>query len=180
MQQIACTNIVLPTASLGASSTVRNEAASDARRFHENPCFIFEHIKVQVPTAGPTFGLFSPFSGGRTQLNRRMLSHQTSSTHWTPPTWCWLLSIAIGTFSVNDFLFYFFSLGWIPAPEVFSSLPSILLFFTVLAWPLSLCTTASGPTLSLWTPWTRYRFPVWPWFIPVCLCLILHRIPNWR
>lgn len=174
-------NIVLPTASLGASRTVRNEATSDARRFHENPRLISEHIKVQVPTAVPTFGLSSPFSGGRTQLNRRMLSHQISSTRWTPPTWCWLLFTAIGTFAVNEFLFYLFSLGWIPAPELFSSLPSTLLFFTVPAWPSSLCMTASGPTLSQWTPWTRYHFPIWPWFIPVCPvcpCLTLHRILN--
>lgn len=75
-------NVVLPTASLGASGTVRNEATSDAKPFHENPRFRSEHIKAQVPT----FGLFSPLSGGQTQSNRRMLSHQTSSTRWTPPT----------------------------------------------------------------------------------------------
>lgn len=49
-------NVVLPTASLGASGTVRNEATSDAKPFHENPHFRSEHIKAQVPT----FGLFSP------------------------------------------------------------------------------------------------------------------------
>lgn len=49
-------NVVLPTASLGASGTVRNEATSDAKPFHENPRFRSEHIKAQVPT----FGLFSP------------------------------------------------------------------------------------------------------------------------
>lgn len=48
----------------------------------KNPRFRSEHMKAQVPTVG----LFSPSSGGQTQSNRRMLSHQTSSTHWTPPT----------------------------------------------------------------------------------------------
>lgn len=107
-------NIVLPIASLGASGTVRNEATSDARRFHENPRFILEHIKVQVPTAVPTFGLFSPISGGRTQSNRRTLSHQTSSTRWTPPTWCWLLSTAIGTFCCEWVFISVLQSGWNP------------------------------------------------------------------
>ncbi len=39
---------------------------------------------------------FSPFSGDQTQLNRKMPSLQTSSTLWTPHTWCWQLSTATG------------------------------------------------------------------------------------
>lgn len=40
--------------------------------------------------------IFCAISGGQTQLNRRMHSRQTSSTPWTPHTWCWLLCIATG------------------------------------------------------------------------------------
>lgn len=36
-------NIVLPTASLGVSCTVRNEAALDPRRFHRSPLFNYPH-----------------------------------------------------------------------------------------------------------------------------------------
>lgn len=40
--------------------------------------------------------VFYLIAGGQTQWNRRMLSHQTSSTLWTPRTWCWLPSTATG------------------------------------------------------------------------------------
>lgn len=161
-------NVVLPTASLGASGTVRNEATSDAKPFHEKSPF---QIRAHKSAGTHIWIVLPPFSGGQTQSNRRMLSHQTSSTRWTPPTWCWLLSTAIGTFAVNDFC--------ILAPQSGLNrsswtllLPSINLFFsfTAPAWPSSLCTTASGPTRSPWTPWTRYQFP--------SLALIYSSLPS--
>lgn len=42
------------------------------------------------------FSVFCLFSGGRTRWNRRTPSRPTSSTLWTPRTWCWRLSNAIG------------------------------------------------------------------------------------
>lgn len=39
---------------------------------------------------------------------------------------------------------------------------------SVLAWHSSQFTTVSGPTPSLWTPWTRYQITVQPFFTPTC------------
>lgn len=154
-------NVVLPTASLGVSCTVRNEAALDPRRFHRSPLFIFaaSHISTNI------WALLSLFRKPDTVKQKNAFPpnfiHSLDSTH--------MMMTALGCYRYRCCKCLFISvLSWISAPTLFSCLPSALLFFTVPAWRTFLCTTASGRTLSLWTPWTRYHFPVWPWFIPVC------------
>lgn len=151
-------NIVLPTASLGVSCTVRNEAALDPRQFHRSPLFIFAatHISSNI------WALLSLFRKPDTVKQKNAFPpnfiHSLDSTH--------MMMTALGCHRYRCCKCLFISvLSWISAPKLFSCLPS-LLFFTVPAWRTFLCTTASGRTLSLWTPWTRYYFPVWPWFIP--------------
>lgn len=55
-----------------------------------------------------------------------MLSHQTSSTLWTPRTWWWQRSAAIGTVAVNAFLFPF----WVESQLLHSSPAFLLLSFS--------------------------------------------------
>lgn len=174
-------NTVLPTASLGASGTVLNEATSDLRRFNQNPRFIFKHIKVQVPTSVPTFEMSFPFLGGQTRLNRRTLSRQTSSTRWTPPIWCWLLSTVIGTFAVKVFILFGVNPSfWTLLPLFFNSFffssqcrPDLRLCARLLLDPRAHCGHyEQGITF-------QFGLDIFP-VCPVCLCLILHGILIWK
>lgn len=75
-------------------------------------------------------------------------------------------------FSVIVYFFFYLSLILIPAC-------GLCLLLSVLVWHLSQFTTVSGPTPSLWAPWTRYYITVQSFFSlpPVQLfasCLIMY------